>query len=229
MTTVHPAIHNALNLDGNPETLKRYYADWAARYDADVADEMYAGPQVMVDLLNAVLSKGAADSAEIKIIDAGCGTGLVGKLLHDQGLHHIDGFDLSSDMVKQAAQLNIYKNLIGNVDLNQPLTQYAPSSYDVVMCCGVFTLGHVPPEAMAQLLYLCKSGGLIITSTRTAYYDASDYQQVTDQLIQDGQVELLQLLRDAPYTTDGNSHYWAYRKIASQPISESAGQQSNLG
>ena len=37
-----------------------------------------------------------------KVIDFGCGTGLVGKYLHDKGFKFIDGIDASRGMIEQA-------------------------------------------------------------------------------------------------------------------------------
>jgi len=35
---------------------------------------------------------------------------------------------------------------------------------------------------------------------------------VLDDLIDSGQVELLQVIRDAPYNNDGDGHYWVMKK-----------------
>ena len=210
---IHPMIHDALNLDGDPENIKRYYEKWAADYDRDVAEEQYAGPRVTVDLLLATLTKRGAVDINLEIVDVGCGTGLVGRLLHEAGFRQIDGLDLSPAMVSEAEKLGVYRLLQGDVDMTQPLNPLWRAAYDVVLCCGMFTLGHVPPETLRPLFHMCRAGGLVIVSTRTGYYDTSDYQAVSDSFVTAGAVKLLAVLRDAPYTSDGDSHYWVYELI----------------
>ena len=80
-------IHDALMLDGDPQNLKDYYARWAKSYDNDL-DGNYVGPGFMVQLLvkhQGDLESGAELPSDVCIMDAGCGTGLLGKLLRDEG------------------------------------------------------------------------------------------------------------------------------------------------
>ena len=210
MSKIHPLIHNAINLDGSIEKINKFYDDWAETYEVDLG-EAYIAPKFIVNYLLEVLKSAQIPLDSLKIMDAGCGTGLIGKLLYEEGVRHIDGFDLSPEMVAVAARLNIYGTLRGEVDLSQALDDYPPNMYDVVICGGVFTFGHVPPQGLEQLVYLCRAGGIVILSTRTTYYDATDFQALSDQLIEAGRIELLQVIRDAPYTSDGYAHYWIYR------------------
>lgn len=76
----------------------------------------------------------------------------------------------------------------------------------------MFTLGHVPPETLRPLFTMTRPNGYIIVSTRTGYYDASNYQAVSDKFVATGAVSLHHVLRDAPYTNDSKAHYWVYQK-----------------
>lgn len=211
---VHPKIHDALNLDGDPEKVRRYYREWADQYDADVAQEGYSAPAIAVDLLGRYADRSEnpvnLNKPQPDILDAGCGTGLVGRLLYDRGYRHIDGCDLSAAMVKKAAAMGVYRALVADVDLNQPLTDYAADQYDVVFCVGVFTLGHVLPNTLAHLAAITRPHGLLITSTRAGYYNTSDYQGKTDELVDQGVLRVSETIWDAPYTRDGDAHYWVY-------------------
>jgi len=212
----HPAIENALSLDGDPDTIKAYYAKWAESYDNDVFDH-YTGPIVTVELLTDFLtniqSSSSLDKAELTIADIGCGTGLVGTALNKFGYRNFDGMDISQEMVDKARKLEIYRRLYGDVDMTQPLRPEWFAAYDAVLCCGVFTLGHVPASMLARLMEMVKPNGLAIISTRTSYYDSTDYQQVSDDLETHGAAKLLKLFRDAPYTNDGDAHYWIYQVL----------------
>ncbi|MFT5219286.1 MAG: 2-polyprenyl-3-methyl-5-hydroxy-6-metoxy-1,4-benzoquinol methylase [Gammaproteobacteria bacterium] len=209
----HSKVHEALNLDGKVESVKKYYAKWSETYDLDVSSK-YIGTvligNILTDFINSGESQLAVQKSAIQIADVGCGTGLVAKGLNDQGYTVIDGMDISPEMIVKARRLGIYRQLFDEVDINTPLRDEWREAYDVAICCGVFTLGHVQPEALYQLISLIRPGGLVVTSTRTAYYDATDYQRVSDQVESEGLVELKKCLKDAPYTDDGDAHYWIY-------------------
>ncbi len=158
-------------------------------------------------------SNNPADQAlrQQAVADVGCGTGQVGEYLADAGFAVVDGMDLSEEMVEIARQRGVYRQLTADVDLNFPLASQWDSGYAVTLCCGVFTLGHVQPDALRHLVAITRPGGLVLTSTRTAYYDESDYQTVSDEIVENAEVSLEVCLRDAPYTRDSHAHYWVYR------------------
>ena len=83
--------HDGLsNLSRNSKDVAQYYDDWAADYEKTVADWRYEAPGQVAQMLRAGLS------AESVILDAGCGTGLVGQALNEAGFKAIDGIDVSS-------------------------------------------------------------------------------------------------------------------------------------
>jgi len=201
------AIDAALHLDGDPLNVKQFYEDWAKNYNLDTTSSDYTGPAISAKLLSQYLP--AKDS---KLLDAGCGTGLVGIELQALGYDSIDGFDLSDSMAEQAIATGAYQQVLGGIDMMRAAENYADASYDAILSVGVFTLGHVPPEALTVLLQLASQGGLLLISTRTHYYDQTNFQLVMDGLIDSSQVELLQVIRDAPYNNDGDGHYWVLQK-----------------
>jgi predicted TPR repeat methyltransferase len=201
------AIDAALHLDGDPLNVKQFYEDWAKNYNLDTTSSDYIGPAISAKLLSQYLP--AKDS---KLLDAGCGTGLVGIELKALGYDRVDGFDLSDSMAEQAIATGAYQQVLGGIDMMRAAENYADTSYDAILSVGVFTLGHVPPEALIVLLQLAGPGGLLLISTRTHYYDQTNFQLVMDDLIDSGQVELLQVIRDAPYNNDGDGHYWILQK-----------------
>lgn len=201
------AINAALHLDGDPERVRKFYQDWAQNYNLDTTSSDYTGPAIMAKLLTEFLSDRSA-----RLLDAGCGTGLVGVELQSIGFDSIDGFDLTDAMAEQATATGAYQRVLGGVDMMRASEEYPDTVYDSVLSVGVFTLGHVPPEALNELLSLTRSGGLLLISTRTHYYDQTNFQRLVDDLIASGQIELLRLLRDAPYNVDGDGHYWVFKK-----------------
>eukprot|EP01084_Bolivina_argentea_P173154 299931_1 len=81
------------------------YNDWATEYDECLAQWGYIVPTIMANLLKANLEY--YDEKQLKILDLGCGTGLVGKEIrekHDDIDAVIYGSDLCSgqfDMAKE--------------------------------------------------------------------------------------------------------------------------------
>ena len=109
-----------------------------------MVDLNYTAPKETVLLL-----KKYALNNKCKILDAGCGTGLVGIELKKNGYSNIVGVDFSQNMLGLIPK-NIYKK-IEKIDLNKPL-KFKTDMYDVVMCVGTFTYGHVKPKALEELI-----------------------------------------------------------------------------
>ncbi len=209
------AIKQAMVFNGEPGKLQEYYDEWAKTYDDDVMSEAYCGPELITDLLAnlSVLCDLQVDTKDpdLKILDAGCGTGLVGAILQQKGYRQIDGCDLSVVMVEEARKTGAYQALEGDIDLTRRNEVYADGQYDAVLCCGTFTGGHLPPEGLEELVRMARPQGLVLVSTRKSYYDTTDFEGVYTRLQQEGRVELLHRLMDAPYIAEEGAHYFAFK------------------
>jgi predicted TPR repeat methyltransferase len=207
------AIDAALHLDGDPQKVRAFYDEWASNYEIDTNESGYNGPEIAAKLFHQFNRSGEQEVCySFDVLDAGCGTGFVGEELAKLGYECIDGFDLSDAMAQKATETGSYREVKGGIDMMRAAQSYSTQSYAGVLSIGVFTLGHVPPEALHILIELLSPGGLLVVSTRSHYYDQSNFQEVVDQLITDSQVQLLKLIKDAPYNDDGDGHYWVFRK-----------------
>ncbi len=210
----HPQVKKAFKLDGDEDAIKEFYADWAENYDKDTAGIHYSASQSTYNLFTSLPDSEFltvdTNNKALRIMDVGCGTGLMGKMLNQHGYTNIDGCDISLEMVQEANKLEIYNELTADIDINQPINPDWKDVYDISISVGVFTPGHVDPEALNQMIDMTKTGGLILVSTRLAYYDSTDYQQVSDQLEKEGKIKLLKVDKNQPYTDDSPAHYWAY-------------------
>lgn len=199
------AMSHALN--GESAKLRELYRTWASGYDDDVLSEDYQGPQVVATLLDEwsdTTTEGAA------VLDAGCGTGLVGIELARRGYRTIDGCDLSEEMAEVARGTGVYRDLHSGIDLNWDLGT-VPCEYDLVACCGVFTLGHVQPSALNQLLKAVRPGGVVVVSTRDRYVRTTPFREHLDWLQRENKAVLCQEVHGAPYIADENGSYWVLR------------------
>jgi len=208
------AIKEAHKLSGKAEDLKQYYDEWCDTYDKDVQNEDYSGPDYIAAYFDLLPKQDGKflnlRNPSIEILDSGCGTGLVGSALRRKGYTNVDGFDLSYGMVEEAEKTEAYRRLIGGCDMTKPIEAYPEDRYDAAISCGVFTLGHVPPTALEEMIRLTKPGGLVVVSTRKSYYDNTNFQEVCDHLQDEKKVKLISSIIDGPYIAEEGAHYWAF-------------------
>jgi predicted TPR repeat methyltransferase len=155
---------------------KLLYDEWANDYDNDLINEYgYIAPKLTVDKFKALVLK-----KNLKIIDVGCGTGLVGQALYENGYKNIDGYDISSEMLKIAKQSKFYKEL-KQIDLNDKPTNLS-ETYDVLICVGSFGYGALEPIAIRHLIGLVKSGGLLFIFMNAEPFKSQNYQKHISKL-----------------------------------------------
>ena len=182
-TEIHDKVLNAKSL----QDISEAYDVWSKTYDQDLLDNFgYQAPARSVELLSKYLP-----IDEALVLDAGCGTGLVGQLLVKVRKFQIDGVDYSQSMLAEAKAKGCYRAL-QQVDLNQPL-QIAADTYDAVICIGTFTLGHVQPDALHEMLRITKSGGRICLTVRDEFWLKSNFGSLLNELEQASQAELTEL------------------------------------
>ena len=158
------------------EELLKYYQGWADnnKYNKDMVDWNYTAPQETVLIL-----KKYAFNKNCKILDAGCGTGLVGTELKKYGYSNIEGVDFSQSMLDLVPQ-NIYRK-IEKIDLNKPL-KFKDNIYDVLMCVGTFTYGHVKPKTLDELIRITKNRGLICFTVNEGIYEEYAFDKKIKEL-----------------------------------------------
>ena len=156
--------------------LLKYYQGWADnnKYNKDMVDWNYTAPHEAVTIL-----KKHAFNKNFRILDAGCGTGLVGIELKKNGYSNIEGVDFSQSMLDLIPQ-GIYKK-IEKIDLNKPL-KFKDNIYDVVMCVGTFTYGHVKPKALDELIRITKNRSLICFTINEGIYEEYGFDKKIKEL-----------------------------------------------
>jgi ubiquinone/menaquinone biosynthesis C-methylase UbiE len=158
------------------EEIMKYYDEWGInnKYDKDMIEWDYTGPRETVDTF-----KKYANNKEIKIYDAGCGTGLVGVELKKYCYTNFDGVDLSQKLL-DLVPAGLYKNLL-KADLNKPLN-ISDNEYDAVLCVGTFTFGHVKPQALDEFIRITKNKGLICFTVNEGIYEEYGFDKKINEL-----------------------------------------------
>ncbi|MBM9614860.1 class I SAM-dependent methyltransferase [Desulfobulbus rhabdoformis] len=147
------------------------YGEWANEYEKDTVDRFgYVAHIESADAFEQVMShKGAY------ILDAGCGTGLVGKELSQRGYQKVDALDCSEQMLGEARDKKVYHELF-QADMSKRL-EFEDNRYDAVICTGTFTYGHVQADAFEELVRITKPGGIICFTIREGAFDDCGYQE----------------------------------------------------
>ena len=173
-----PTIFKTLHVS-NLDELGELYKNWD-NYEHDVIQLAgYVGHHVTTEILLRYL-----DNKKAKILDAGCGTGLVGDILYNKSYKNIVGIDFSQEMLNRALKKNVYQSLsLG--DLTQKL-HFEDHTFDAVICAGTFTCGHVGPEALGEIIRITKNGGYISFTVRNQEWEASPYEKIIKDLENSG-------------------------------------------
>ena len=169
---------------GTHET-REMYERWAKVYDRDVGENEYQQPTRCAQAL-----LGQLPDMNSKILDVGCGTGLSGMALHTAGYAKIDGCDLSQAMLNKASELEIYDRLF-SCDLNLPPLDVANNTYDALTAVGVFSFGHIQPDAMNDLLRIVKPGAPIIICLNDHFYNEGSLTAKLEALEAAGDLSIL--------------------------------------
>lgn len=205
-------IKDSHALDGDAGRLAHFYRGWASSYDLHVGCNGYCAPMIVAELAAAVQTAYLArHRAAIEILDAGCGTGLVGVELESLGFRLIDGFDLSEEMVEKARQTHVYRHVLGDVDLNRLSSEYFSAGYHITVCCGVFTLGHVGPDGLRELARVTRPNGSVIASVRKSYAEATSFEDQVGRLQDEDVLIPVQCLRNGRYAGEEDAHYWVFQ------------------
>jgi predicted TPR repeat methyltransferase len=190
------------------EELNEAYKNWAEDYDRDTLDTMgYVGPHVAASMLDCHL-----DSKACRVLDAGCGTGLVGDFLNRIGYQNLDAMDYSNDMLKKAKRKGVYKQFFRE-DMNQELA-IPDDSYDATICVGTFTYAHVGPHAFDELVRVTRPGGHICFTIRDGAYQEYGYRNKMLEMEADEKWEL-QELRETDYLVKENvsAKFFTYKVL----------------
>ena len=179
--TPEQLLERAYALRGNdPEETLRLYSDWAETYDQTMLDGLsYSSPWRI-----AVLAAATEARRDARILDVGCGTGLLASCLRARGFNRVDGLDYSAPMLAVAQREGrIDEGFLR--DLNERLEMEA-ECYDLLASTGTFTHGHVQAGCLPQLLELLVPGGRLICTVHCDIWDEGGFGHSLQALTEAG-------------------------------------------
>ena len=169
----------------------KYYDDWTknAQFNQDMIDWEYTAPVNTVQLLDKYIH-----DKNIKILDAGCGSGLAGIELKKRGFTNIYGVDFSQSMLNLIPN-NIYQT-VELIDLNEPL-KYDDNDFDAIICVGTFTYGHVKAHALDEFIRVTNKNGYICFTINEGIYTEYKFDKKINELSKNKSWEVLNLSKSS--------------------------------
>jgi len=169
-------IHVKILTASSTDELMGVYDGWADAYEQELLEEWgYTSPQKAVQLLSDIMTLQG-----MRVLDAGCGTGLVGALLKKSGAASLTGIDYSPGMLAKAEAKQVYDSL-DKMDMNESLP-LPSNSFDATTCIGTFTATHVKPDAVKELVRVTRSGGALVFTVRDEYWQATNFVDLITEL-----------------------------------------------
>jgi ubiquinone/menaquinone biosynthesis C-methylase UbiE len=201
------------NPNVKPDLVMQQYREQAVNYDERMDQWQFLTPQQSRDILLEFVPKDA------KILEAGCGTGLSGKLQYEAGFKNLHGIDISPEMLAMAEAKGIYQTLQqGN--LLEPLP-YPDESFDAVECLAVLTHIEDADYVLRQFHRVVKSGGWVIFSQRKDLFDKRQMDKLLKKLEQEGLFHKVHQSDWIPFVANHEDYvsnditigYFVYRKV----------------
>ena len=152
--------------------VEAYYDTWAEGYDATLAAWHYRAPEEAADLLAPHLGAG------VRVLDVGCGTGLLAQALRRRSAEvALDGLDISSASLARARDRGLYRRLLQH-DLQKLPLPVADDAYDVAATVGVLTYIADAGALLRDLCRAVRSGGAIAFTQRTDLWQARGFERM---------------------------------------------------
>ena len=161
------------------------YADWAKSYDSDNAALGFRLPAMASAFAARYIAPGDGP-----LLDAGCGTGLVGSCLKILGYEDLVGIDLSQAMLAVAERGGAYREL--KVQVLGRRLDFPDDHFAGVLCVGAFAPGHAPASTLLELVRVARRGAPIIFNVIERFWQDQGFPQVIERLVQGERWRLLE-------------------------------------
>lgn len=155
--------------------VEEYYDDWADGYDATLQEWRYRAPADAAALLAPHLADGA------RVLDVGCGTGLLGAALHSHVAVRLEGIDISAASLEQARRRGLYDRLLRH-DLTQTPLPVPDGAVDAAACVGVLTYIADAEALLRDMCRAVRADGVVAFTQRTDLWDDRSFDALVARL-----------------------------------------------
>ncbi|WP_010138365.1 class I SAM-dependent DNA methyltransferase [Oceanicola sp. S124] len=175
------------------ETQRDLYDQWADSYDKELDEAHYVTPSRIAAALKSLVKETELSGP---VLDFGCGTGLCGEALAQEGFGRIHGADVSAGMLKMAEQKGCYEQLhplpFGNPDPG------LVSRYRLVTASGAISPGAAPASCLPAIVMALPSGGRLALSYNARALEDEDYMKMLERTVGSSEA-VLELSEDGPH------------------------------
>jgi predicted TPR repeat methyltransferase len=143
------------------------FDSFAASFDAKLAKLQYRAPALVATMLE----QSGVEPRALDILDAGCGTGLVGPLVAPHA-RRLVGVDLSAKMLAHARERKVYDDLV-----KSELTTFLSSAterYDVIVSADTLVYFGPLEEVIAAAAGALRAGGRLVFTVEELSATAHD-------------------------------------------------------
>lgn len=196
-----------------PRDSKDLYAAWATTYNETfIKANDYVYPRTIAEKFDAKISNLEVN----RVLDIGCGTGAVGSYLANLRPNlKIDGFDISPEMLAEAAILQridnspVYNDLV-EIDLTAELPK---TEYDAMISAGTFTHGHLGPQTLVALIQLVRVNGWFVIGINAQHFELRGFATTLRETHEIGTISEVRLFEEQVYGAT-SPHYGDTTQIA---------------
>ncbi|CAH3132375.1 unnamed protein product [Pocillopora meandrina] len=145
------------------DEIKRIYAARSATYDEEHSAARTSYFKPLAESLHKALKEVYQDKPmdQIKIIDAGAGTGLIGVELKKLGYTNLCALDISAEMLTEAKKKEIYTEFICTSLNGQPIPQIKSGQFDALICGGALMTGRISSSAFVEMIRMVQTDGVL--------------------------------------------------------------------
>ena len=130
------------------------------------------------------------------ILDVACGTGMFGRLLHDQGYTNMIGSDATPNFVRVSKETGIYIDVFEQwfgMGVDKFPAEHK-DRYDVVTASGCLSKGHIPNAGLDDIHAALKVGGYFVAGWRTFYLtpgEENGFYEKLESMVAEGKFTLV--------------------------------------
>jgi len=202
-STPEQLLARAYALRGNdPDATLKLYADWAETYDQTMLDGLsYRSPERIASL--AAMTEARRD---VRVLDVGCGTGLLASSLRAEGFNRVDGLDYSAPMLAVALRESRIDEAFLR-DLNEGI-EMGSECYDMLVSTGTFTHGHVGAGCLPELMKLLVPEGCLICTVHRDVWVEGGFGTALEALTEAGVAAIRSREADCLFEDEGEPSGW---------------------
>lgn len=174
--------------------LEEHYDEIALNYEGIYKRVGYPDPEKCQQMVSKFMSP--HDTKEdINIIDFGCGSGLVGEALRQDGFKNITGIDISQKMLDLAKSKSIYSNLekfeLCQDDHIGTFSMHLRNKFDFMTAAGLINNNYMDEKLFEQMLLSTKQCGYLVFTARFSYLGDFWYVDKLAELEKAGRIKFM--------------------------------------